>query len=220
MFNLLFLTHSFGNDGDLASFFLSTARVRSIVRPGGRLSDVPDMIREAKEKFPDFRPHFVVLMIGDNDVLNISPRSLSNRLIETMRSAVRSLEAREIWATYLFARGESRWTPNPLLFNARASQVNEDLKHGLRPGLHVIRHQLAASSDRPKNERRVGTGLRGDNTHLNTNGFRMVLTSVRNQLMGAARRHGLEKRGVDRSRRLGDAQNPRRLGGEENPVLV
>lgn len=217
MYNLLILAHSFGNNGDFSSFFLSAARVRSVVRPGARLADLPDMVREAKDRFPDFRPHFVVLLIGDNDVHDTHPRSLASDMAHAMYRAVRDLEAREIWTSYLFVRGQSRWTQDPTRHNARASRVNRTIHNFLRPGTHMLRHQLAASDDIEKNRERREKGLRRDGTHLNRTGVRMVADTMKVQLSKAARRHGLGGRAIDRR---GGRGGSGRGGSARDPIVL
>ena len=192
MIRILILGHSFSSR--MENRIGTWADVRVVGIPGASIAQIDTLIAMSRTRFPNFRPHFVVLFLGDNQVLTWrGRRSLASEMARVCAHTLEETGAWDVWIGYLFARERSRWTPDPAVYNWRAGMVNARLSLEIEalgiPNLHVLRHRCAASTSVAQSRCRSRAYITHDGTHLSREGWRLsLLIYMRRQLSAAVRR--------------------------------
>ena len=118
----------------------------------GSILQIDLLLSMARRRYPEFRPHFVILFLGGNDVLSWNGQtSLAFEMARVCAHTLAQTGALDVWIASLFARGSSRWNPDPVIFNSMAGLVNTHLSREIRAldsqHLHILRHRCAANTN-------------------------------------------------------------------------
>lgn len=211
MIRLLICGHSFANriENRLESVRFSghSVDMRVVGVSGGSILQIDWLLSMARRRYPEFRPHFVILFLGGNDVLSWNGQtSLAFEMARVCAYTLAQTGALDVWIASLFARGSSRWNPDPVIFNSMAGLVNTHLSREIRAldsqHLHILRHRCAANTNDSRSQDRCFLYVSEDGTHLSREGWRSLLSHIRRQLSRAVSR--LIRRGIlpHRRRRL------------------